>query len=327
MTPDEAHPATGAGAAQAHALAAESSPDKPGLVARGKAVWTWVTHTRPMRANARFGARGGGVLSGGIAYAGLFSVFAALTICFTVFVRVLGGNDKLRDQVLKAIDKALPGVIDTGDGSGGLVQPDKLVITSGLTVSSAIAVVVLLLSAMAAVASLRRSVRAMFDDHAGGNAMLGKARELGGFLGMALAVLLSAIITIAVTTATQWVFGALGWGGATTTVLTVVGVLIAFVVDASVFILIVTVLAGQHPPRKDLLLGATLAGIGLGVVRILGTSVVAGTATKNPLFSTVIVFVTLLLWINLIARIVLLAAAWTANPPFLDPEAQAAQES
>ena len=326
MTPDDAHPAAGAGAAQAHALAAESPPEKPGLVARGKAVWTWVTHTRPMRANARFGARGGGVLSGGIAYAGLFSVFAALTICFTAFVKLLGGNENLRDQVLKAIDKALPGIIDTGDGNG-LVKPDKLVITSGLTVSSAIAVVVLLLSAMAAVASLRRSVRAMFDDSAGGNAMLGKARELGGFLGMALAVLLSAIITIAVTTATQWVFGALGWGGATTSVLTVVGVLIAFVVDASVFILIVTVLAGQHPPRKDLLLGATLAGIGLGVVRILGTSIVAGTATKNPLFSTVVVFVTLLLWINLIARIVLLAAAWTANPPFLDPEAQAAQES
>ena len=32
------------------------------------------------------------------------------------------------------------------------------------------------------------------------------------------------------------------------------------------------------------------------------------------------VIVTLLVWVNLIARIVLLAAAWTADPPFVEPE-------
>ena len=109
MTTEDAHPATGAGAAQAHALAAEAPPEKPTLVARGKELWDRVKHTRPMRANARFGARSGGVLTGGIAYAALFSVFAALTIGFTAFMAVLGDNERLRDEVLDAVDDGVAG--------------------------------------------------------------------------------------------------------------------------------------------------------------------------------------------------------------------------
>ncbi len=49
---------------------------------------------------------------------------------------------------------------------------------------------------------------------------------------------------------------------------------------------------------------------------------VAGSVNRNPLFASVAVIVTLLVWINLIARIVLLAAAWTADPPFVEPAAK-----
>ena len=58
---------------------------------------------------------------------------------------------------------------------------------------------------------------------------------------------------------------------------------------------------------------------GLGIVRTLGTTVVAGSVSKNPLFTSVAVLVTLLVWVNLIARILLLAAAWTADPPYVEP--------
>ena len=46
--------------------------------------------------------------------------------------------------------------------------------------------------------------------------------------------------------------------------------------------------------------------------------------SKNPLFTSVAVLVTLLVWVNLIARIVLLAAAWTADPPYVDQKTAAA---
>lgn len=296
----------------------------PGLVARAKAVLAWWQRTRAARANARFGEAGGGVLTGGIAYATIFSLFAGLTIGYTVFMAVLGNNEDLRQSVLDAVDANLPGLIDMGDGSGGVVKPEDLQLSNGVGVAGAVAVVVLLVSAITAMAATRTAVRAMFADvAAGGNAVAGKLRELGGFVGIGLAVLLSATLTLAATTAADWLLGATGLSGSTagSVALRVVGMLVAFLVDAGTFALIVVVLGGQRPAWRDLRQGMLVAGIGLGAVRFLGTSVVAGSAGQNAVLASFTVIITLLVWINLIARIVLLAAAWTADPPGPDEKA------
>jgi membrane protein len=290
----------------------------PGVVSRVKALLAWWQATRAARANARFGAAGGGVLTGGIAYATMFSLFAGLTIGYTVFMAVLGGNDELRSRVLESVNSSLPGLVKTGgEDSAGIIDPDSLTLSRGVGIAGAVAVVVLLVSAISAMAALRTATRAMFAaEGAGGNAVLGKLRELAGFGGMALAVLLSAVLGIATSTAADWLLGLLGLDGSTlaAVVARVVGILVAFVVDAATFLLVVVVLAGIRPPWRDLRQGAVLAGIGLGGVRVLGTSVVAGSVGGNPVLASFAVIVTLLLWLNLVARIVLLAAAWTADP-------------
>lgn len=320
-----------AGAGQAHARAASQEPAGPrwapglaGLLQRWQAALAWWQRTRAARANARFGAAGGGLLTGGLAYTALFSVFAGLTIGFTAFTAVLGRNDELRATVLDTVADSLPGLVDTGDGSG-LLDPDQLVLSTGLGIAGVVAFGVLLWSAISATAALRTAVRAMFDAHDAVTLVAGKLRELVGFVGIALAVLLSAVLGIVVTTAADWLLDAVGWDDASGVVLRVVGVLVAFVVDALVFVMVVRLLAGQSPPRRDLLGGAALAALGLGVVRLLGTSVVAGSVQRNPVLASFAVVVVLLLWINLIARIVLLAAAWTADPPAPAPAARDAE--
>ena len=55
------------------------------------------------------------VLTGGIAYSALFSVFAALALGWTIFVAVLGDDAALRQDVLATVDATLPGLVDTGD--------------------------------------------------------------------------------------------------------------------------------------------------------------------------------------------------------------------
>ena len=323
-----------AGAGAAHVASASTADVAAGrrrtgpsglsaVVARAKALLAWWQQTRPARANARFGEAGGGVLTGGIAYSALFSVLAGLTIGYTVFMLVLGGDAQLRQRVLATISTSLPGLVDTGDGTGGLLKPESLVVSPGLNVAGVIAVVVLLLSATSSMAALRTAVRAMFAEHgAGGNAVVGKLRELAGFAGIALAVLVSAVLSLAVTTAASWLLGLVGLseGAGPELVVRVLGIAVAFVVDAAIFVLVVLVLADLHPPARDLRRGALIAAVGIGVVRVLGTSVVAGSAGNNPLLASFAVLVTLLIWINLIARIVLLAAAYTANPPLVKPE-------
>jgi len=292
--------------------------DRPHVLATGKARVTalsaWWQQTRAARANARFGAAGGGVLTGGIAYSALFSVFAGLTIGYTVFMAVLGDNALLRHDVLATVSTSIPGLIDTGDGKG-LLKPADLVLSATLSVAGAIAVVVLVLSATACMAALRTAVRAMFDERGpGGNAVTGKLRELAGFAGVALAVFVSTVLSIAVTAAAGWLLGLAGLSDSSGLLVRILGIAVAFVVDAATFALIVVVLADAHPPGRDLRRGAVVAAVGIGAVRVLGTSVVAGSAGRNALLASFAVLVTLLVWINLIARIVLLAAAWTANP-------------
>ncbi|MDN6487418.1 MAG: YihY/virulence factor BrkB family protein [Ancrocorticia sp.] len=96
-------------------------------VAKAKTFAERVQDLRIVRSLSRYGAARGGLLSGGIAYSALFSIAAGLTIAWTVFMSVLGNNQELKDQVLDSIDSALPGIIDTGDGSGGIINPDALV--------------------------------------------------------------------------------------------------------------------------------------------------------------------------------------------------------
>ncbi len=320
--PDPARAPSGAG--RAHVAAAEAT-DEPsgleadsGLLARAKALLDRLQRTRPLRANSRFGRAGGGVLTGGIAYAALFSVFAGLTLGWTVFMAVLGGNADLRSAVLDAIDASLPGLVDTGNGTG-VISPSDLRLSAGLSIAGAISVVVLILSATSAMAALRTGVRAMFDAPPNaGNAVLAKVRALAAFVGVAVAILVSAVLTTGATSAADWLLGVAGWGAGAGWAVRLVGLVVSFGVDAGIFVLVLRVLADQSPPRRDLLGGAVIAALGIGVVRFLGTSVVAGAATRNPLLASFAVVVTLLIWVNLIARIVLLAAAWTADPPVPD---------
>lgn len=328
--PDTVRPPAGAG--EAHARAAERAPDPQqarrwapgfaGLVERVRALLAWWQHTRAARANARFGRAGGGLLTGGLAYTALFSVFAGLTIGYSVFMAVLGGDVQLRDTVLRTVSRSLPGLIDTGSGDG-LVRPDQLELTTGLTVAGVVAFVVLLFTAIRLTAALRTALRAMFDVHDAVNLVASKLREVVGFVGIAVAVLVTAVLGLLVTSVSGWLLGLLGWSGVATGVARVLGLAVAFVVDAALFVMLVRVLAGLAPPRRDLLQGAALAAVGMGVVRFLGTSVVARSADRDPVLASFAVLVVLLLWINLIARIVLLAAAWTADPPVAEDPAPA----
>ncbi|GEL95686.1 YihY/virulence factor BrkB family protein [Cellulomonas composti] len=326
--PDEStRPPRGAGAAHTHAaalspdpagdgVAGHVDPAPPTLVGRGMAAFDWWQRSRPGRALVRFGARGGRVLTGGIAYAALFSVFAVLTIGWSVFTAIVGNNEELLNRMLRAIDSVLPGLVDTPE-SEGLIDPSDLQLTVTTSVAGVVAVGVLVLSALAATAALRTGVRAMFGHEAVGPeaAVMGRVRALGGLIAIALAVVLSALLTTAFGTVLHWVLDLLGWSGSGNLLLRAGGLAVAFTIDAAMFVLIVVVLGGEDPPRRDLLLGSVFAATAMGVIRYLGTSVVSGAIDRTPVLATFAVAVTLLLWVNLMARIVLLVAAWVADPP------------
>lgn len=288
--------------------------EAPTLADRVTAALTRAQHTRAVRALMRYIKARGGLLAGGITYSALFSVFAALTIGYTAFMAVLGERTELRESVITAVNNALPGIIDTGKNDG-LVKPDALILDTALSFTSIVALAVLLWTAISMMKGVRRSVRAMFGIVTPKeNFVLTKGRDLLGFLGIALALVLTAGLTIAAGTAGGWVMALIGVTGAVAAwSLRLLGLLVALAVDMAVIMLLVRGLAGVRVPRRDLLLGALLGGIASGALRVGGTTLVG--SADNPLLAAAGALITILLWLNLLSRVFLVVAAWMANPP------------
>jgi membrane protein len=260
---------------------------------------------------ARYSAANGGVLAGGIAYSALFSLFAALTIAFTALTHVLGGDQALTRQFGRQLAAWLPGVLDTG--GGGLVSPEKLVRSGALSVTSLVAGVVLVVSASSAMAALRAGLRAMFGlAKAPASALVSRLFGLAGFALVGVALLIGAAASLAAASSEHWARQAFGEVGG---VALRGGFLAAgLVLDAAVVAVLFRLVAGARPAGRDLLAGSLAAGALMGLAKQIGAGLVGG-AASNALLASAAAIATLLVWVNLMARILLYAAAWTANPP------------
>jgi len=287
-------------------------------VARGVALvqrlLVWWKGTRPGRMLARFNAASGSLLCGGLAYSALFSIFAALTIAYSALSVVLRGNPDALQTVLDAINDAVPGLIDTGQG--GALTPDQLLLGSGGAWASVVASAVLLWSAVSFMGGLRSALRAVLGRaDAPENFFVAKLRELGGFVVLVVGVVLSAVLSVVAGRFGSWLAERLQLSATGEVLVPVAGFLLAGVVDVAVVLYVLAVLGEARASRKDLLWGSVAAAVVLGVLRYLGTSVVAGAASKNVLLASFAVVVTLLLLVNFVSRVLLLVAAWIAVGP------------
>ena len=272
-----------------------------------------------MRALQRFGKARGGLLAGGIAYTSLFSIVSALTIAWTVFSLTLGGNPELRAQVIDAVNKALPGILKDGSGTG-MVDPDALILDTALNPASIVATLVLVWSAIGLMSNIRSTIQAMFGIVAPAeNFALAKLRDLLGFVVMAIGIVLSSVLGAGATSLGAVVLGAMGLGDNPITgfLLRALGFVIAAAVAALTFAFLFRVTAAVRPLKKDLWLGSGLGGIAVTIVLSLGTSIVKS-ASDNPLLAASAALVTLLLFVNLLAQVLMLVSAFTANPPAPD---------
>lgn len=129
---------------------------------------------------------------------------------------------------------------------------------------------------------------------------------------LGISVVISAAATVVVQTLGATLFG---HGALASVLVPVVGIFVGLFFDAVVVLLIIRFVAGVRPPRKDLYIGAMTAAAAFGVLRYLGTSIIVGSSSRNALLGSFATFVTILLLANFVTRILLMVAAWIADPP------------
>jgi len=106
--------------------------------ARCRSLLAWWKQTRPARTLQRGSETNANLLAGGITYTALFSLFAALALMWTGFSWLLRSYPGVQDTVLRAIDEALPGLIDLGEG--GVLRPDQLILPNVVSWAGLVAV-------------------------------------------------------------------------------------------------------------------------------------------------------------------------------------------
>ena len=278
-------------------------------------IVVWVMRTRPARVWTRYTSARGPLLAQGLSYQAIFAVFAALWVAFAIAGFIVRGNEQLQQSIIDVLAQAIPGLITTDEGEGA-VSIDDLLSASILGWTGAIAAIGLVATALGWLASGRDAVRAIFGLPAPrANPVLLKLLDVATAIGLGVAIVLSAGMSILSTTALDALFGALGIDNASTggaVVARIVGIGLTFGVDALLLALFYRVLSGIDIPIRLLAPGVAVGAAGFGVLKILG-SVLLGGATSNPLLASFAVILGLLIWFNLICQVILVAASWIAE--------------
>lgn len=285
------------------------------IAARVRGLWGWAQRTRPYRTFSHFTDVGGSVLSAGMSYQALFAVFAALWIGFGFFGAMLSDRPELLETLIEQINLAIPGLI--GNDENSPVHPDTLLAVRALNWTSVIAAVALVWVTLNWFTGTRRSIRLIFglDVKQYRNAVLLKLRDFLLAVLFAVALVVSAALTVFSSNLTGVIYDWLGWDR-NSWLLGTMGSLArygaVFVFDALVLMAMHRYLAEVRVPRLRLLLGSVLGALALLGLKILGTTLLGG-ATSNPLLTSFALFIGVLLWFNFVCRVLLLTASWIAT--------------
>lgn len=270
----------------------------------------WALSLTPVRAYLRYSERRGPMLADSVTYRTLFSLFASVLLGFSIAALWLAGDPAAWQALVNAVDRAIPGLV----GEGGLIDPDDIQAPAGLSIAGIVSLIGLIGAAIGAIGSLRTAIRTVCDRGTDDVPFwLVMLRNLGLAVGVGAALLASAIATMLGTAGLDVVAGWLGlgrgepvvtWGARS------LAIAVTFLLDAAVIAVVFRVLSGVRAPAKALWTGALLGAIGLTVLQQLSGLFVGG-AGANPLLASFAALIALLLWINLSAQVILIAASYT----------------
>lgn len=276
------------------------------------AIVAWVMRLKPVRVFLHYNERRGPILAAGLSYQAIFAVFAAIWVGFAIAGSVIRSNPQLQEALFGIIETSIPGLIDSGDGTGA-IDPEQLFSAAILGWTGLIAAGVLFFTALGWLASGRDAVRTMFGlPGQETNFLLLKLKDLLTAIAFALGILLSAALTVLSTSLLGWALAGLGIHSDSTLgnlAGRAVGFVVVFILDATVLGLFYRFVSGIAIPFRLLAQGTVIAAVALGVLKALGTLLLGG-ATNNPLLASFAVIIGLLIWFNLICQVILLGAAW-----------------
>jgi membrane protein len=274
-----------------------------------RARWDWFDHVA--RATGRYQGLLGNRLAAGLTYYAFLSFFPLVVVAFSVVGYLVVIDPSLKGQLESTLSDNFPGLVGSGKN-----QIDLSGIADAKTWTAVVGLVGLIWTGLGWLDAVRAALREMWGmTQSSTNFALRKLHDLGLLAAIGLAMLVS--LTIA-GFGSAYSVQLLDWAGLSKSltfdiVTKLVALGLGFLVDLPLFTLMFTGLSGWRP-RKRLLRGVLLASLGFEVLKLVGSLLLARTTSK-PAYATFAVGIGLLVWMYLVNRVLLFAAAWTVTGP------------
>ena len=263
-----------------------------------------------IRAFGRYTADAGDRQAASVTFFGFLSFFPVLALATSVLSYALGPDAV--DTVVEQVDSYAPGL------AGQLGLEEILTSDRAAGLAGLVGLLGLLYSGLGWVDALREAVRALWHHNVQeGNFLVKKLKDIVILLGLGATLLVSIGITTVSSALSDLALDAVGLGGSVvaTVVTYVLGVVLGLVTSTAIFLYLFWRLPKVQSPFRRVLKGALLAGVLFEVLKRVGALYIERT-TENPVYGSFAVVVGLLLWINIVSRMLLICAAWTVTAPY-----------
>jgi membrane protein len=280
-----------------------------------KAVLASVREKRPaldhlIRAYGRFTADAGNRQAAAVTFFGFLSFFPILALATAILTYALG--DDAVGTVVDQVNSYAPGLAEQ------LQLRDILSNNAAAGATGLLGLLGLLYSGLGWVDALREAIRAIWHHNVKeGNFLVKKAKDVVVLAGLGATIVLSVGVSAATGAFTDF---ALDLVGLETTfvavaIAKVVGFALGLLTSTALFLYLFWRLPKVQAPFRRVIQGALLAGVLFEVLKRVGAIYIERT-TENPLYGAFAVIVGLLVWINIVSRMLLICAAWTVTAPY-----------
>jgi membrane protein len=255
-----------------------------------------------------------------ITYFSFLALFPLLLLAVSVTGFVLHSHPALEADFFRQVSAKVPGSFGSTLRDALQTAIDK---RAGVGIVGFVGV---LLSGLGWIANLRAAVDAVWGRPERQRSFIGaRVANLLVLAGLGLGLVVSLGLTVAGTALTEQILRAAGLDHVfgVGLVLKVLGIGLAIAGDMLIFWWVLIKLSDAHPPERVAWKGALLAAVGFEVLKVVGTYTIAHTA-NSPTAGPFAGILAVLIWIQLVARFLLFACAWTAT---VAAEAQGAAAS
>ena len=262
-----------------------------------------------VRMYGRYQADTGDRLAAAVTFYWFLSLFPILLVAIAILGFALGAD--ARTQVVNGLHGYLPDSLSKTIGTVVVASKGK---------AGVIGLLGTLLSGLGWIDALREAIRTIWHQNVTtGNFITRKLFDIGILIGLFAVIAASVVVSGAATTSTDGVLSLLGLTHTTGVgVLTqLLGYVIGGAVDTALFLYLFSRLARVRSPLRRIFKGALFGAVLFEFVKYVGAFYVARTTSKGEAtYGTFAVVVGLLLFLNLISRVILLAAAFTVTAPY-----------